>query len=75
MKTSEEHMTATKAAGYILGVGLGFLRHHCKTVAILLACVGVGIIFVSFFRGSMFIGASMVAVGAVLWVAFSKSRD
>lgn len=86
MKANEEDMTPTEAAGYIAGVGFGFVRRHYRTFAILLAFAGLGLIlagarltiepsrFVARFGEAAYIGATMIAISIVLWLLFRTSR-
>lgn len=86
MKANEENMTPTQAAGYIAGVSFGFVRRHYKIFALLIALGGLAIILTNIglrieptrvaarIGDGAFIGATMVAIGVVLWFMFRISR-
>lgn len=82
MNANEENMTPTQAAGYIAGVGIGFVRRHYRTFAILLAFGGLTLVLIGtrltitptsfdarFGDGAM-IGAAMLAISVSLWLMF-----
>ena len=75
MTTNEERMSASRSAGYILGVGLGFVRHYYKLFALLVALTGLAIILASVLTGRAFIGILMIAVGFALWFIFRPSKQ
>jgi hypothetical protein len=73
MTTNEDRMTASRAAGYIVGVGLGYIRRHYRIFALLIALSGLVIILASVLSGGVFIGVSMIALAAGLWLTFRSS--
>ncbi len=86
MKTNEEQMTPTEAAGYVTGVGFSFVRRYYRAFAILLASGGLALILTnasltiapaSFslrLGETAFIGVVMLVMSIALWLLFRPWR-
>jgi len=84
--THEENMTPAQAAGYIVGVGVGFFRRHVRAFSILLALGGLGLVlihsrltftsvsFTARIGDAAWIGVAMIAIGVALWFSFRRSK-
>jgi len=80
-------MTAWEAAGYILGVGIGFVHQYYKVCAISLAVLGAGLLpfgsrlvvgaghFEARLGPGFIVGGLMILTSIIIWLSATHARN